>query len=436
VPRQLISLPKANGVSGIENRVIKLVPANATGNTDFSYTTQNRIVFNVPAYPNAWINPTRSRLHFNFKRDTGSDEPEDGLPVFQRMELKSGSGQLIEQITDYAEIQRILTNFDGVEKHLSRAQINKDFRATKDRILSADLATFDPLASAGTDGVKVRHDLLCGVLGVHQEHMIPVSLFEASGGFAFTIELYLAEDKQVFKGATTSTYRLNQVEFQFELLQMPSDMSARFNQELLSGGVFSLPFKTYKTYRHYIPSGNAEFHATLTEAARNVSKVYSVFRDQGAKLLDFKGGVALDPAFVVKSYQHKYGSMYMPNAPANNSTTADGTIPDTMETMLNALSGLDLMDKGVLCSTVNAEGESRWEASDFCVVGSFTTARDDVLNGLNSASTAIPLEIDLKFKAQLATAKEMLNFLCVDQLLTIQSGGRTSLLDTGKDSVL
>ena len=66
LPRSLVAPPQVNGDDRVKSSSVKILPANAS--STYSPTSGNRIVFNVPAYPKAFINPQRSYLSFSIKK--------------------------------------------------------------------------------------------------------------------------------------------------------------------------------------------------------------------------------------------------------------------------------------------------------------------------------------------------------------------------------
>ena len=109
MPQQLLSLPKVKGLKGVDTRIHRIYPTNASGATEFvPEGGLNRIIFSIPAYKNGFYNPQRSFFHFKAKTNAVTTNFNAGLPVINRMVLRTGNGMLIEDIQDYSVIQRIL----------------------------------------------------------------------------------------------------------------------------------------------------------------------------------------------------------------------------------------------------------------------------------------------------------------------------------------
>ena len=90
LPRNLVAPPVVQGDDRVKSSSVKILPANA--NSTYSPTSGNRIVFNIPAYAKAFINPQRTYLSFNIKK-TGNEADGrlvDGIPWIDRLDLKLG----------------------------------------------------------------------------------------------------------------------------------------------------------------------------------------------------------------------------------------------------------------------------------------------------------------------------------------------------------
>ena len=126
LPRSLVAPPQVNGDDRVKSSSVKILPANA--NSTYSPTSGNRIVFNVPAYPKAFLNASRSYLSFTIKK-TGNQADSrlvDGLPWIDRCTLKAGT-VMVEDIQNYALLERIESLYKTEDHNLSRAWIEGDY---------------------------------------------------------------------------------------------------------------------------------------------------------------------------------------------------------------------------------------------------------------------------------------------------------------------
>ena len=136
VPQQLLSLPKVEGLKGIETRIHRIHPTNSTGASTFSPDATNRLTFSVPAYKNGFLNPQRSYLSFKVNTDASTTALAPGAPVFNRLVIRTGNGQVIEDIQNYSTIQRILSNFEDGNKKFHRAEMNGDYRGNRESTIA------------------------------------------------------------------------------------------------------------------------------------------------------------------------------------------------------------------------------------------------------------------------------------------------------------
>lgn len=139
MPRELVSLPMPKGLNALKSKVIELNPANATADTSYGPVGQRRIMFNIPAYPAALLQTSRSFLSFRGKVKAGATADnakivalKDGVPVIERLVVRSGTGVLLEDIRDYHIFERVMSNFDDWSHKYADAGEMGDYRAVKE----------------------------------------------------------------------------------------------------------------------------------------------------------------------------------------------------------------------------------------------------------------------------------------------------------------
>ena len=207
LPRNLVSPPRVSGDDRLKSTNVTLYPANASGATSFSPTSNSRIVFNIPAYAKSFINPKRSYLSFTIKKTGTQAETKviNNCPWIDRMTLKAGS-QMVEDLQDYSTLERAMAQFDGVDYMESRGHLVGDYTEV---VRKADATTatahITKVLALQQGGRTYTKPLLSGVIGKEQEFYVPVGLFEGSGAHALQMELYLAKDDQVCHRNTSST---------------------------------------------------------------------------------------------------------------------------------------------------------------------------------------------------------------------------------------
>lgn len=463
LPNEIRSMPLIMGNDAVDSTNIKLLPANATSNTAFKKNGNSRILFNIPAYANSFINPKRTYLSFKGKcvKDDGSvfqylnddgsthtDTAEkarfvDGLPVFERMVIRSGGGVLLEDIQDYHIIERILNNTKTKQEMDARADIIGDRRG--------NLAIYGEghVASISDEDKKGRiftKDLLSGVLGAHQDQYIPIGLFETSGGFSFQIELFLADNSVATRNDKDAAspvavgYELTDVRLNMEVVQFEDEVMRMFNQQVLQGNAINMPFKTFRLHQSQIPASQDSVDINIVENAHNVDKVYTVILPQNytqqLKLeagdlddetavddkLSFEGGVRA--ANKVSMYQYRYGTKFYPAEKVENNG-----ILDTLATFFASMSCSDYLHAPYWIAGRDADGNRHWE-NNFFIVQSFKSfAGKNVLNGLNTSSTGAPIQLYLKLDNAAAGALSIMSFVETTNRIHIKAGGHVTMID-------
>lgn len=427
VPQQLLSLPKVKGISSIDNRVHRIFPTNASGSTAFEYSGLNRIIFSMPAYKSGFYNPQRSFIHFEGKTGDSDTYFNAGIPVFNRMIIRTGNGQVIEDISNVSTLSRLLSNFEADDRKRGTEDIVGDYRSS-----NTALTDTNTLATDHNSGRTFSTDLLSGLLGKAQQHYIPVGLFNASGGFSFEIELHLEDPKIACSSTSTSatsiSYSLTNVSLQMEVVTLPSTVTDRLNSELQSDNKVSIPFATYRLHQAHFPQNSTSVDVNISESAHDLEAVYTVLRKQAYDIhttgeyksdnLNFIGGNN-QSSNILKSYQFRYDTKYMPDAKAEMNAN------DNKLALLNALHTLDLAGKSVYASN-----KGYWDTKGLCcIVQSFKTSRDDFNNSLNSSSTGAPLELQIALKSAASIPMRIETFVKSNYTLSIMKGGMTTLLN-------
>lgn len=439
LPRNLVSPPRVSGDDRLKSTNVVLYPANASGATSFSPTNNSRVVFNVPAYAKSFINPKRSYLSFTITKSGVEAETKiiNNCPWIDRLTLKAGS-QMIEDLQDYSTIERAMAQFEGADHAESRSHLVGDYTEVVRKFADAGAATIVAKAqNYQTSGRTYTKPLLSGVLGSSQEFYIPTGLFEGSGSHALQMELYLAKDDQVVQKATgvagSPTYTISNIGLHLEVVQLPERAMGAFNEAVMSGGMVSLPYKTSRVFRQYVPSGQTSIDMNIVESAKNVERVILAMREQSklsgytstdlsAELddnFDLEGG--LGSSAKVSQYQFRYGTEMFPPAPVEN-------IGGSLSSVLQALSSMDMLGKSVRLTATERDGEPVFEKNGFLIAQGFKTSADDIENGLNTASSGAPIELKLKFSAN-SINLALFAFVESTYSLNIKTGGNVSLVD-------
>ena len=234
IPRGLVSREQMKMIPGIKCVRTNILPANSSGNYSWSASSNNRITFQIPQFPNSYVNTKRSFIRFLLKTSSnGVLVPQAN--VFRRMLLKSSRGQVLEDIDNYDTLCRIFQNLKSEATLKGEAVSSKDIRAV-------DVAkNFGNMTNA--TGQNVRHHLMSGILGDHQEFLVPISALAAGSGFAFQLELFLNDDAKVVPPTLrVPVTRSRRFSFDMELVEVSDAIQADINSELAAGS--QIPSRT------------------------------------------------------------------------------------------------------------------------------------------------------------------------------------------------
>lgn len=445
IPSGLVSREMIKSMPGIKSIRTNVLPANSSGNYEFTASGNNKITFQIPSFPNSYINTKRSFIRFLLKT-SANGVLVPNAPVFRRMLLKSSRGQVLEDIDNYDVLCRVMQNMKSEATLKAEAVSSKDIRAV-------DVAkNFANMTS--TSGTNVKHNLVSGILGDFQEYLVPVSSMVASSGYAFQLELFLNEKGKVVGSTDTSdaTYTLEDVSFDVELVEVSDAIMADINSELAQGSQIPLPYVSWRSHNTALSGSGTQHKINISESAINLEKIYSVIVPQSwtqkqsvtatkylAKDYDpysFYGGrhaVQADGTIVgqtshVSKYSWRYGSTYYPQAPVElnqDSTLALETALATLDLKGNDLPFMTAMEE------VGTEAYPRFETRDFILAHSFKTTGDALENGLNSSATGAPVEINLQFGSNpnALEAKGIQTFIQQSNTLYIKPNGESATVN-------
>ena len=442
LPRNLVAPPVVSGDDRVKSSSVKILPANA--NSTYSPTSGNRIVFNIPAYAKAFINPQRTYLSFNIKK-TGTEADSrlvDGIPWIDRMTLKAGT-VMVEDIQNMALLERMEALYEPSDHAEGRAWLNGDYsdvlRKYSDGSGLKAETILDKAIAEQTAGRNYVKPLLSGVIGKGQEFYVPVGMLNASGSQALQMELFLAANDQVVTrntGVSASPgYELSEVALHIEVVELPERALKAFNSAILSGGTVKLPYKTTRCFQQHVPSGQTHIDFNIVENSKDAEKVLVAMRPQskvsGYTTADVNGST--DDAFalrggensgsVISKYQFRYGTEQFPPAPVEVRDNA-GTTP----AILHGLASCDMLNRSTRLTSIDIDGNPVYENNGFFIAQGFKTSNDPIENGLNTAAGGAPIELKLDFSAQ-NTNLSMFAFVRSNYHLNIGSTGAVRMTE-------
>ena len=442
LPRNLVSPPKVFGDDRVKSSSVKILPANA--NSTYSPTSGNRIVFNIPAYAKAFINPQRTYLSYTIKKTgTAADSRlVDGNPWIDRITLKCGT-VMVEDIQNYALLERMESLYETEDHNLSRAWIEGDYSSVLRKYTAGSGAMAETILNkAITEQAATRaytKPLLSGVIGKNQQFYVPVGMLNASGSQAIQLEIFLAPNNQVVTRNTSVTdspgYELSEVALYLEVVELPERAVKIFNSAVLGGGTVKLPYKTVRSFQQHIPSGQTHIDFNIVENSKDCEKVMVALRQQskvsGYTTADVNG--ATEDCFalrggensgtVLSKYQFRYGTEQFPPAPVEVRDNA-GTTP----AILHGLSSCDMLNKSTRLTSLDIDGAPVFENNGFFIAQGFKTSDDNIQNGLNTAVGGAPIELKLDLSAN-NTDISMFAFVRSNYSLNIGTNGSVRMTE-------
>lgn len=386
LPQKLVPMPKQRQVSGIKSQTVEISPVNGSSATVYDPNTQNRLIFQIPSYPNGFLDCSKTFIKVRVASLSAGSAFEDGLPIFERVMVKSGSGAVLEDIQDVDVLESLL------ELNKERSLGSARTALTGDNIVA--------LANRNTrqSGNFVCRPVPGGVLGEGQEYYLPLHLM--GGPYALELELWLNPATRCVRtaaSATTAAYTLDNVSLQLEIVNMPEDVCKKLDTAICGGESLTVPFSTFRTYRNIIGSGATTASIQIHEVSPNVEGVMMAFLPSAAPASDierflFEGG-SESGSEVLKEYQFRYADRYMPLQPVKNLHL--GSTPALMNVLKNSP-----VPNPKFCE-LDGTHFPLYMTKKFFIKEDFQTD-PSLISGLSTQAHAGPIESFLTFNAGLS----------------------------------
>lgn len=442
IPRGLVSREMIKMIPGIKCLRTNILPSHHSGNHQFTSTASNKITIQIPAFPNSFINTKRSFIRFTMKTSANGVLVPQANP-FRRLVLKSSRGQVLEDCDNYDILCRLFQNMKTEQALKAEAVGSKDIRAVN---VAKNFANM-----TNATGQLMTHDLHSGILGDHQEFLVPVSAMVASSGYAFQLELYLNEDAKVVGSNDTNpaTYSLTEVSYDVELVEVSDAIMADINAELASGSQIPLPFVSWRSHNTALSGSGTQHKVDISESAINLEKIFSVLVPQswsqkqsvtstnylakdydpysfygGRKALNGSGAFT-NPTDYLTRYVWRYGSTFYPQAPIE-------LVPDSTLALETSLATLDVKGNDrPFMATLEEDTTSahpRFESRDFVLAHSFKKTGEQIESGLNASSSGAPISLEVHFNSNpnASVPKAIQTFIQQSNTLYIKPNGESS----------
>jgi len=418
-------MPKATQVAGIKSQTIEISPVNGSFTT--SYAPQDRLIFQIPSYPNGFLDVSKSFLKFkptltssgtiDFTSDVNFAVPHfsEGVPIFERMIVKSGSGAVLEDIQDADLLEALL------------AETSEKSQGSKSRALLGDHLT-QYQQYIRQDGNNLIKRLPGGVF--NSDYYLPLHLM--GGPYALEIELVLNSATKCMKQANKVVtalpdvdYTISGVQLQLEVVNMPEDVCKKLDVAICGGEELVVPFSTYRSYRNIIPASSTSTSLQIHEVSPNVQEVMLVLEDTTAKAVgdarfEFEGGSEKqDGENIVDEYQFRYADRYMPLQPVKD--LASGSA----QALMNVLRDLPV-ENPALCADSNVDGACKYFVNKFFILQNMEVDKG-LVSGLSTQAHAGPIESFLKFESATTSTLRATQFAKSSHNISISRNGVVGL---------
>jgi hypothetical protein len=378
----------------IKPEKIRLHPVRGAGAT---YSPEDRVSFRLPAYSNSMLDTSQTFLSFKIKTNdngaalSGSQNlPVFGMgaPVFSRMTVKSAAGLVLEDITDFDVLRRLMVLLSAEPEH--RREEGVFFPDEADNSLGL------VLKNSGWD-VCVRFDV--GLLSRHMASYLPLFMMDG-GGYALDIELTVNTGKRTLMLSGTGTYTapgftLSDVALNLSLLRMDESLCAKFNSIACDPNEeIRIPFSTVRSHKTTISSKSST--TRVHETCSALKRIWAVLTNPSegvttTRNLLFAGADGTTNG-VVESYNYKVGSQFVYNEPVQ--CTASGA--ETIQHIRNAL----WMDANTASALSIESGNyktffSNSTAGAFLTVASFDYSPEAAQGVIQGISSSTPIEYSM-----------------------------------------
>lgn len=411
LPKNLVPMPKQRQVAGIKSQTVELSPTN--GSLATVYSPLDRVIFQIPSYPNGFLDVSKSFLKFKPTLTTGGTNVgfADGVPLFERIIVKSGSGAVLEDIQDVDLLESLL---EGAKE--------KSAGSARKALMGDGLTLAEKYARQSNKNMTKR--LPGGVFGEDQDFYMPLHLM--GGPYALEVEVVLNSTARalVADGAGPGiaiNYSLTNVIMCLEIVNMPEDVCKKLDSAICGGEELSIPMSTYRSYRNMIAQGTTSISMQVHEVSPNVEQVWLALqkstRTQNApKLLE--GGSEAVALNKLDEFQFRYADRYMPLQPVKNLSEGGS---QALENVINAIR----VENPAVCETV--AGVARYFEDRFFIVQDMSVD-NGLVSGLNTAAHAGPIETFLKFAgAGTANPLTAFHFTKTSHNISVSRNGVTGL---------
>jgi hypothetical protein len=269
------------------------------------------------------------------------------------------------------------------------------------------------------EGIEFRHHIQACLFSKNTEKLLPLGFMDGGSGFAFEIDLHLAENSAVMKqigSVTTPTYLVKDIIMHLETIRADESLCQKFNQIACDGDKeILIPFTTCHAHQNYLQATGQNI-VRIHESATNLKRIFSVYLNTSdisttvaQSAYKFLGG-AKNLTKKVMRYNVRVGSKWLFN----------DYIETTGEAVQHLKNSLGMQDTPLVLETVNSIFDTYADISKLIHVVDFGYTNEKFLDGISS-NTPIEIYVDMSSTYAVNTVV-MHSFTEMSYNLSIRSG--------------
>jgi hypothetical protein len=337
IPSKLVPTGKqpmgVKNFSEVEVEVVKLLPNHANSTQEYKPNGVNRMQFRIPSYTNSFMDNSRSFLSFKFQiKDQVNVDATNVLKMcdvpgswIQRLTIKSSNGLVLEDISNYNILKKVLTLMETEEE----SKIDEgNYSAVT---IPANRLAIGALQSTAPKSYVFKFNT--GILSQSLSSYLPLHIMD-NGSFAFDIELYLAPaadclmkintDQAVEPETYTNVllggnYVITEPTFNLCLVKVDQSIIKKYNQIAADEAErVVIPYITYHNHQTAVTSSTQTVF--ISDNCTDLRRVYSVFHEHVNDMNErnvapwsFLGSAREDDDAKLTSYNFKLGNKHIYN---------------------------------------------------------------------------------------------------------------------------
>ena len=426
VPSKFMAPPKTimeDSLKSIQLERVRLLPQQHASTT-YSPEGLNRITWRLPAYANSMLDTSRSFLSFKLKL-TGSGTLDannnavfqNGIGgIFERVLIKNSAGLVIEDISNYNVLQKILTCVSQEEEY----RIDEGVYGT-----SEAGAPVGALMVPSAPGIVYTFKFNTGVLSSSLSAYLPVFMMDSNGGYALDVELFLTPANSCMKANGTInadvSYTVTEPVYNLALLRMSSELCSKYNEISCDpNSTIQIPFSTFKTHTQTLQSQTNVVHVSETSSC--LKRIWCAYLDQtqtkSGNVLPFRGSVKEANGLRLTKYNFRIGTTYLFNESVQETINNNTSLQYVKDSIFS-------MKKPLMITKANSDNTATLFEDDgkFFTVANFEYSSEamdpTVIGGVSSTN---PIQSETTFDSTPSSAIVAHHFCEVGYVMTVRNG--------------